>query len=56
MLITPETTLVEIAKSDGVKDLPTEQKKLFVQALKKEAQGKHEEAQKLLDTAIEAAA
>ena len=39
-----EGSITEIAKMPGVSDLPTMQKGKFAQALRLEAQGKHEEA------------
>lgn len=46
--------LTEVAKLDGVKDLPTTAKGYFAKALKAEAAGDTVEAARLLDAAVAA--
>lgn len=47
-------SLQEVAKMEGVKDLPAKVKVKFCKALIAESEGRYQEAHKYLDEAIEA--
>ncbi len=53
-MIGPDTTLKEISRMPGVKDLPMQVRLPFMRALRAEQEGDHAKAADLLDQAVEA--